>query len=95
MAKVEERRIVFDTGTTIGRPDYGIIGIDDRGEVFQGFDGEFPLYVYRGDARVPLTAAELRELAALMLVRWQQFHDQADAIAARIAEEIAEEDGNA
>jgi hypothetical protein len=68
-----------------GRTEYvhaGIIGIDDQGSVFQGFDGKIEDAGYRkdfdaGDCSpgdpVPLTDAERRELAEEMVARWKKW----------------------
>jgi hypothetical protein len=61
----------------------GIIGIDDAGSVFQGFDGTIETYDYRESYinegpgsppdPPPLTDAERRELAEEMVARWKKW----------------------
>jgi hypothetical protein len=60
----------------------GIIGIDDAGGVFHGFDGNIETADYRAlfDSGVcsppdpaPLSNAERRELAEAMVARWKKW----------------------
>ena len=54
----------------------GVIGINEDGEVFSGYD-ERVLGIDRpewaGDDEAPFSAAERAELADLMIARWQAF----------------------
>lgn len=69
-----------------GRAEYvhaGIIGIDEAGSVFQGFDGTIERWDYRETFKeedyrmpsdpLPLTDAERRELAEEMVARWKKW----------------------
>lgn len=72
--KIENGKIVFSSG----RERYahrGIVGLDPRGEITQGYDGGFwspdiPDIDIHDD---PLTDADLVELADYMIARWTEF----------------------
>lgn len=49
-----------------------IIGIDDENNLYEGYDGELFLNVYKNN---DLTKKELIEIADLMIKRWETFKD--------------------
>lgn len=60
--------------TCSGREFYAngnIIGIDDNGRVFEGYDGNFNDEF--SDESDPLTQAEREELSGIMMERWRRF----------------------
>lgn len=73
--------ITFSNGRWI-RPNRGIIGINHKGEVFDGYDGYAEVYEAKGEAYDPegtmdqtrwLDETEKRELAKEMIARWMKF----------------------
>lgn len=69
--KIEWDKVIFTTGK-IRYANGGIIGIDPKMEVTQGYNGEFYDINYLRDEE-ELTKAELIELADYMVSQWQKF----------------------
>lgn len=68
----DEDFITLPSGREIGA-NRRIIGIDDRGAVFEGYDGGVDSPEGRG-----LTDAQRIELADIMIARWTEFKRRAE-----------------
>ena len=69
--------MIDDITFTSGRELYAnnrIVGIDDDGYLFQGYDGGIP-YPDTNGYDVQFSPEDMRELADLMIMRWQRFKD--------------------
>lgn len=64
--RTEHDYIVLDNGRRI-YVSAGVIGIDERGEAFNGYDGDF------GEYEPDLTPEERREVAEAMVERWRKW----------------------
>lgn len=59
-----------------------IIGINEKLEIFEGYDSEIPLMQYNPEIcsmELAFTPGELVELADMMIKRWQAFRDKFDS----------------
>lgn len=70
--------IILSSGRKI-YANQNIVGIDDQGELFEGYDGtiSWPSLDYRARVLVgqeqQLTSDDMRELCDIMIARWQKY----------------------
>lgn len=64
--------IVFSSGRRL-HANCGIVGIDSELEISEGYDGGIAYYVNDPGPHNQFSGDDMRELADLMIARWQRF----------------------
>lgn len=73
MKVLPDDKLMFHTTGRVVSAHNHIIGIDERGSVYDGYDGQLDTSWETPDMDGELSAAERKELSEYMIIRWQRF----------------------